>query len=117
MAINRFGTTHGEPLEEVRVTDCGLSFPLPIDPETEAAAQASIKKGDGGAPNATVAGETEGAPAHSSASEGKIGNPGLVPGAEPLPPITEPSVDSTSVSADTQERERGKQSKAAEHRA
>jgi len=27
--INGFGTPHGEPLEEIRITDCGLEFPDP----------------------------------------------------------------------------------------
>ena len=28
--INTFGTDHGMPTEEVRITDCGVAYPLPV---------------------------------------------------------------------------------------
>jgi peptidylprolyl isomerase len=38
--INTFGTDHGAPTEEVRITDCGIAYPFPRTPEEiEAAAQ------------------------------------------------------------------------------
>ena len=29
--INEYGTPHGEPKEEIRIKDCGLSYPIPLE--------------------------------------------------------------------------------------
>lgn len=38
--INTFGTDHGMPTEEVRITDCGVAYPYPVSAEEKEKAEA-----------------------------------------------------------------------------
>ena len=38
--INTFGSDHGMPTEEVRITDCGVAFPFPVTAEEKEKAEA-----------------------------------------------------------------------------
>ena len=38
--INTFGTDHGMPTEEVRITDCGVAYPFPVSKEDKDKAEA-----------------------------------------------------------------------------
>ena len=42
--INMFGTAHGEPLEELRIVDCGVAYPDPKIPKEPSAVTAIPRK-------------------------------------------------------------------------